>query len=461
MFSPFDALQTCATAADVALASHADAAALAMRQRRRLGELLAHAARHSTLYGGVLRGHDLGAPMQTLQRLPVQHRAELMRRFDDWVTDPALRLPALHRFMAERGTIGTPFAGRYIVWESSGSSGEPGVFVQDAFAMAAYDALEGLRRSQLRPARSPLDPWFGGTIAFVGATDGHFASTVSMERLRRLNPWLRQRLRGLSFLQPLPQLVERLQALAPAAIATYPSMAVLLAEEHRAGRLAHAPREVWTGGETLSTAARRHIEQAFGAPVVNSYGASEFLTLASECGAGQMHLNSDWVILEPVDADGRPVPPGEMGATTLLTHLANHVQPLIRYDLGDRVRLRPGRCACGSHLPAVDVLGRDDDTLHLELPGRRPVPVVPLAIATVLEEEAGLFDFQLLQQGPAELLLSTGLPASLARPRLARARQALGDFLSTQGAPGVRIHCRSGAPCPRGRSGKAKRVVGL
>lgn len=461
MFSPLDALQSCATAADVALASHADAAALAARQRRRLGELLAHAARHSALYRSVLKGHDLAQPLQTLARLPVQRKAELMRRFDDWVTDPALRLPALRRFTAERGTIGAPFAGRYIVWESSGSSGEPGLFVQDAAAMAAYDALEGLRRSQLRPARSPLDPWLGGTIAFVGATDGHFASTVSMERLRRLNAWLRQRLRGLSFLQPLPDLVGQLQALAPAAIATYPSMAVLLAEEHRAGRLRHAPREVWTGGETLSAAARRHIEEAFGAPVVNSYGASEFLTLASECSAGRLHLNSDWVILEPVDADGRPVPPGEMGTTTLLTHLANHVQPLIRYDLGDRVALRAGVCACGTHLPAIEVLGRDDDTLHLRLPGRRAVPLLPLAAATVLEEGAGLFDFQLVQLGPADLLLSTGLPASAARLVLARARQALADFLAMQGAPGVRIRCRSGAPCPRGRSGKAKRVVGL
>jgi hypothetical protein len=89
------------------------------------------------------------------------------------------------------------------------------------------------------------------------------------------------------------------------------------------------------------------------------------------------------------------------------------------------------------------------------------VPLLPLAAATVLEEGAGLFDFQLVQLGPADLLLSTGLPASAARLVLARARQALADFLAMQGAPGVRIRCRSGAPCPRGRSGKAKRVVGL
>jgi phenylacetate-coenzyme A ligase PaaK-like adenylate-forming protein len=372
MLAPFDALLTGATATDVALASHADAAALAARQQRRLAALLAHAARHSALYRPLLQGHDPAAPLQTLAALPVQHKAGLMRRFDDWVTDPALRLQALRRFTAERATIATPFAGRYTVWQSSGSSGEPGVFVQDAGAMAVYDALEGLRRSLLRPARSPLDPWLAGPLAFIGAVDGHFASTVSVERLRRLNPWLRRRLHGLSFLQPLPGLTAQLQALAPAAIATYPSMAVLLAEEHLAGRLTHAPREIWTGGETLSAAARRFIEQAFGATVANSYGASEFLALAGECRAGRLHLNSDWAILEPVDANGRPVPPGVPGTTTLLTNLANHVQPLIRYDLGDRVTLQPLACECGSRLPVIDVLGRDDDTLHLRPPGGRP-----------------------------------------------------------------------------------------
>ena len=459
MLPAFDLLLSCATANDVALATRAGTADLAARQQRRLAALLAHAARHSPLYRELLGDRDLGDPWQVLRGLPAQRKPELMRRFDAWVTDPALRLAALRRFTAEPAAIGMPFAGRYTVWESSGSRGEPGLFVQDAGAMAVHDALEGLRRGQLRPPRSPLDPGLGGRLAFVGATGGHFASTVSLQRLRRLNPWLRQRLHALSFLQPLPELVAQLQALAPAAIATYPSMAALLADEHRAGRLRHAPREIWTGGETLSPALRRHIAEGFGCPVVDSYGASEFLTLAGECSAGRLHLNSDWALLEPVDAAGQPVPPGQPGTTTLLTNLANHVQPLIRYDLGDRVTLRPLACACGSHLPVVDVQGRDDDTLRMHPPGRRAVAVSPLALSTVLEDEAGLFDFRLVQQGPAALLLSTGLDAEAGRQALARARRVLAGFLAAQGAPGVHIACRAGLPCPRGASGKAKRIA--
>ena len=83
----------------------------------------------------------------------------------------------------------------------------------------------------------------------------------------------------------------------------------------------------------------------------------------------------------------------------MLTNLANQVQPLIRYDLGDRVTFRELPCTCGSHLPVIDVSGRCDATLRLGA-ARHSVQVLPLALSTVLEEEAGLFDFQLIQHGP-------------------------------------------------------------
>lgn len=55
------------------------------------------------------------------------------------------------------------------------------------------------------------------------------------------------------------------------------------------------------------------------------------------CRRGRLHVNSDWFILEPIDAAGRPTPPGERSDSVLVTNLANRVQPVIRYDLGDSV----------------------------------------------------------------------------------------------------------------------------
>jgi phenylacetate-CoA ligase len=457
MLPPFDPWLSATAVAEVAAASQADADGLAALRARRLARLLAVAARRSPLVHRVMKGRD---PITTrLADLPVMHKAELMRHFDDWVTDPSLHLDALRRFTSDRRRLAQPFLGRYLVWESSGSNGEPGIFVQDAAALAVYDALEAERRPLLRPLQRALDPWgLGERTAFVGATGGHFASTVSIERLRCLNRALRSRLHTVSFLQPTAQLVDRLHELAPTTLASYPSALVLLAEEQLAGRLCIRPQEVWAGGETLSPAMRRLVQQAFGCPVINSYGASEFLPLAAECRCGHLHLNSDWAILEPVDAQGRVLPPGTIGATTLLTNLANHVQPLIRYDLGDRVTLSEQPCACGSCLPVIDVQGRSDDTLRLGQPGA-PVQVLPLALSTVLEDDAGLFDFQLVQQGPDDLLLSTGLRGPAAITALRRGRTMLAAFLDRQGAHGVHIHCRSGQPVQPGRSGKVQRVM--
>lgn len=455
----FDPWQAYVVAAEVSMATQASAESLAAMQAQRLAALLEAAATHSPRYRRLLAGHD-PATMR-LEDLPVLHKAELMRDFEGWVTGPSISLQTLRRFVADPANIAADFLGRYTVWESSGSTGESAIFVQDARAMAVYDALEALRRPLLRPLDRLLDPWsLAERIAFVGATDGHFASTVSVERLRRLQPGLSQRLRGISFLQPLDKLCAELDAFAPTVVATYPSAAVLLAEERRAGRLKAAPREIWTGGETLSAASRTFVQQAFACPVANSYGASEFLSLAFECPLGVLHLNSDWVILEAVDALGRAVPPGHVGSTTLLTNLANHLQPLIRYDLGDRVTLLEDDCKCGSHLPAIEVQGRDDDTLRLAgADGMPAVKVVPLAVSTVLEEEAGLFDFQLVQQGPHELLLRTRGQGVQAGRTLRKARAVLAEFLAAQGAQGIHIHCRSGESAHCGRSGKIRRVI--
>jgi phenylacetate-CoA ligase len=132
---------------------------------------------------------------------------------------------------------------------------------------------------------------------------------------------------------------------------------------------------------------------------------------------------------------------------------------LIRYDLGDRVTLHSQACECGSHLPRIDVQGRADDTLHLKTVRGRVVSLVPLALSTVLEDEAGLFDFQLVQRGPRELLLRTGMNGPHAGPALQRARTMLAKFLAGQGAAGIRIRCRCGEPAQAGRTGKIKRIV--
>ena len=455
---PYDPWLSSTVAFDVVLATRARAPALAARASQRLASLLEHASRRSPLVRRMLDGRDPATA--TLSQLPATRKRDLMAAFEEWVGDPEVERTQLRRFLADPTRIAEPYVGRYLAWESSGSSGEPAMFLQDARALAVYDALEALRRPSSSGSRQWLDPWgIADSTVFVGATDGHFASNVSIERLRRLNPLLRDRVHALSFLQPIEHLCRALEMRRPSVVATYPTQAVLLAEEQMAGRLKIAPREIWTGGETLTPSMRQVVQRAFACPVVNSYGASEFLTIASDCSHGRLHLNSDWVILEPVDEEGRAVEHGTTGSTTLLTNLANHAQPLIRYDIGDRVAIAKETCACGSHLPVIDVQGRCDDILRLRGAHGATVTVLPLAVGTVLEEEAGLFDFQLLQRAGDRLELRSGLRSGDAERALRRARTALAGFLARLGAHGVHIECHAGEPMSVGRSGKIPRIM--
>jgi len=450
-----DALSASAVVLDVLTAMRLEPLDIAGRQAHRLRSLLDATARDSAFYRRRWRGLDLATAR--LQDLPAVHKPELMARFSQWVTDPEITRPALRRFTADARRCGEPFLGRYVVWESSGSSGEPAVFVQDSGALAVYDALEGLRRHSPRPWQRVLDPlMLGERFAFVGAIDGHFASHVSLQRQRRLRPWLAAGWRSFSILQPVSDLVAQLNAFAPSVIATYPTAAALLADEAERGTLCIHPQELWTGGETLSPAVRQRVQAVLRCHVRNSYGASEFLPLAWECGHGRLHLNSDWAILEAVDARYRPVPPGTRSHTSLLTNLTNRVQPLVRYELGDQICIAPERCACGSPLPVVDVCGRRDDALRLRAPDGRTVTLLPLALTTVLEERAGVYDFQLRQLGERSLVLHLG-PAAAAAGETCR--QVLLDFAHAQGLGTLQVQWRGAAELRHGRSGKQPRVV--
>lgn len=350
------------------------------------------------------------------------------------------------------------YLGEYLLWESSGTSGQPGIFVQDAQAVSVYDALESLRRCTAAGSRRWLDPFYlTERMAFVGATQGHFASFVGVERLRQLQPWLGPVMSSFSILAPVEALVEQLNDFCPTVLATYPTAALMLAEEVEHGHLNVHLHEIWTGGETLSPAMRLRIERAFQCRVRNSYGTSEFIAMGSECAHGNLHLNTDWLVLEPVDEHQRPVSPGQPSCGVLLTNLANRVQPLIRYHLGDHVCVHETPCACSSPFPVIEVAGRQDDILHMQGLGHL-VPLLPLALSTVMEEQAGVFDFQIRQRNAHTLVLRLPQAGEAGRQALARCRTVLQDFAVAQGSAPIRVLGELGQAVPRGRSGKLCRI---
>jgi phenylacetate-coenzyme A ligase PaaK-like adenylate-forming protein len=261
-------------------------------------------------------------------------------------------------------------------------------------------------------------------------------------------------------MDPLPRLVAELNAYRPAYLASYPTLLAQLADEQVAGRLHLAPTCLWSGGECLAPSTAQAIERAFGCPLINEYGASECMSIAFGCREGWLHVNADWVVLEPVDRDYRPTPPGEPSHTVLLTNLANRVQPVIRYDLGDSVLVKPERCACGSPLPAIRAEGRHDDVLALESADGRTISVLPLALTTVIEDAAEVHHFQLVQQAPDRLALRLA-PCDANQRKIAwhAAAKALHRYLAEQSLANVEVVLDRHPPLPDPRSGKLREVI--
>ena len=423
---------------------------------RRWRALAAHAIGHSAFYRELYGAAPGWLPRQ-LQDLPVVSKAMLMGDFDRVSTDPSVNLAAVRGFLAEPWRIGEPFAGSHAVWTSSGTSGEPGIFVHDAQALAVYDALQFARfRGAGAGAQVLPGPMGLPRYALVAATGGHFAGAASVERLRQVMPWMASSMRVFSLMQPLGELVAALNDYRPDILATYPTVATQLAAEEEAGRLRIAPVRLWTGGECLTAGTRARVKRVFGHDLREEYGASECPSIAIGCRAGWLHVNADWVVLEPVDDSGRPVAPGELSHSVLLTNLANRVQPLIRYDLGDAITLQARPCACGNRLPAIRVQGRCDEPLQLTARSGVHVALLPLVLVTVLEEGAELYDFQLVQTGPSALRLH------LARAEAAKsgaARAALLGFLDRQGLADVQLEFSGEAPQRGAQGGKLRRVL--
>ena len=431
-------------------------AGLRRRQEERLTALVAHARVYSPYFRQVYAGLGFG-PVR-MSDLAVTHKPELMARFDEWVTDRRITREGVEAFVADPTLIGVRFLGDYFVCRSSGTSGRPGIFLADRAAIStiyachAYSGLRLLGRVRWRRLLAK-----GMRQASVVGT-GHFAG-AGIVALGRREGKLKAKREVVSAEQPLAEMVARLNSFDPAIIEGYPSAIRQLAREQRAGRLLIRPGLIATGGETVSLEERRLMGKAFGAPVIDGYGSSECLIAAATCRHEWLHYRSDWMILEAVDADHRPVEPGQASYTVLLTNLSNRVQPVIRYDLGDSVLVRPDLCECGSPLPAFRVAGRRDDILRFASDGSM-VEVLPLAITARLEEVEGLEQVQLVQEGPTRLVVrlsctDTGQNEAVRRSVL----HLLRVFLDRQRLENVSLEADTQPPDVLGASGKFRQVI--
>lgn len=376
--------------------------ALAKRQRRRLTEMVAFARAHSPYYRDLYR--DLPERVEDATLLPVTNKQELMGRFDQWLTDRRVTLGDARAFVNDPARIGERFLGQYTLVTTSGTTGTRGIFLLDDRSLAVTTALAVRMLAACLDGRDLVRILRGGgRMAMVIATGGHFASIVAATRLRTSSRRRVRTIQVFSVHTPRPELVGGLNRFRPVILAPYASLGLLLAGEQESGRLHIKPVLALLSAEGLPESDYDRIATAFQAKVRHGYAATECPFLSYSCEHGWLHFNSDWVVVEPVDSDYRPTPPGQQSHTVLITNLANRVQPILRYDLGDALLQRPDPCPCGDPLPAIRVQGRTADVLTFPTHDGEPVTIAPLAFATLADQTPGLERFQVVQTTPTTL----------------------------------------------------------
>jgi phenylacetate-CoA ligase len=421
-------------------------AELERHQERRLAALRSFAAERSPFYQRFHRGLE----QQPLHALPVLTKATMMEHFDDLLTDRTVRLADAEAFLAGNHADQL-FRNQYVLLSTSGSTGRRGVFLfnheewLNAVAMITRPMVwAGLRTSIRKPPRSAM---------VASATSWHYSTRVTASLASRLLPTLR-----LDASEPLATIVQRLNEWQPEVLVIYPSVLKQLADEEIAGRLRIRPRTVATSAEVLPEETRRRVQRAWGVPVFDTYGATEYAPIAAQCAHGRKHLFEDSAIIVVVDDRGQPVPPGHRGDRLLLTVFDRHTQPLIRYELSDMVRRLDGPCECGRPFHLIESIeGRIEDVL--EFPdrdgGAKPVSVHPLAFHKILETVPAT-GWQVRQEEDGLSVLLTGVQDPLmCEPLKASIRQAL----EAQRASVASIHVRAVEVLERGATGKAPLIL--
>ena len=132
-------------------------------------------------------------------------------------------------------------------------------------------------------------------------------------------------------------------------------------------------KAVLTSSEKLTNEMREILSKAYGCKIFDSYSGVEACGLISENMDGDLLFSLDTGIMEVLDVNGNDINHGEEGEV-VSTGLLNFDQPLIRYKIGDRVKISKNqKTKSGLNLLKIDeISGRVEDYI-IGIEGRKIV----------------------------------------------------------------------------------------
>jgi phenylacetate-CoA ligase len=242
-----------------------------------------------------------------------------------------------------------------------------------------------------------------------------------------------------------------MRRLRPDYLLTNPANLRLLLSHWRESGQTPSLRAVWTLSEVVDDALREACREVLGCRIVHNYTAGETGYIALQCPeCVHFHVQSEVVLLEVLDAAGRPCEPGEIGRV-VVTPLHNFAMPLLRYEIGDEAEFGLP-CPCGRGLPVLArIVGRIVDQVTLPSGARRRVDTGhgPMSRIPAIRE------FQIIQRSVEriEILLVVAQPLSDAEERTVR------DILAKDIGGEFRFDLTYRASIPRTAEGKLRPFI--
>ena len=371
----------------------ADRGALERWQKRRVNRYLRQSLGAVSFYRQ--------RPRATLEELPIIDKQVSLANFQALNRhEVSLEAATALALRAEAGRDFRPMLpGGITVGLSSGTCGHRGVFLVSARERAAWAGTLLGRLLDARSLRQLLNPFAPRlTVTLCLRANSNLYASVGNPRIR---------FQFCDLLEPLSRWLEQIARSKPDILIAPASVLQRLAAAQISGHLDIRPRQVISVAEVLEPDDALTITRAWNSTPAQIYQCTEGL-LGQTCAAGSIHLNEEFVHIEPQWLDAaheRFIP--------LITDFTRTTQTFARYRLDDILRVEPRPCACGKvTLRLASIEGRQDDTLWLpDARGLALRPVFPDVLRQMMVTAATVADYRIAQRGD-EWTVQLSAPAS-------------------------------------------------
>lgn len=316
---------------------------LMQKQLQQFGLLARHAASQSPFFQDRFGKAELDLAQawtsESFSRIPLLTRSELMHQADQIFC---------RSFPPSHGAAHTV--------QSSGSTGQMITVLRTDVTQLFWLALA--MRDHLWYERD-----FSATLAIIKAMTPTQDDPVVAAKMGWGHPTTLLFDTGPSYSQPLAmdvsQQITWLARIDPKYLLTYPSNLSALLDRYESGEPTPAAlKHIRTVGETLHPGLRERCKKLGDIDIVDMYSSQEVGLIALQCPvSGMYHVQSESLIVEVLDDEGKPCQPGQVGRV-VITDLHNFATPLIRYEIRDYAEVGPA-CPCGRGLPTLSrIMGR-------------------------------------------------------------------------------------------------------